>query len=260
MDRGMRVFTIAGQSDETPTIKTVRMEGALDARPGQFIMVWVPGVDEMPMSISQMGEHFGITYKIIGDGTRRLAGMASGEKLGIRGPYGRGYTLDGGRILAVAGGTGMACLAPLVEQALASGSKVEVVLGARTERELLMEARCQKAGATVHVTTDDGSKGAKGFATDKAAMLMETGGFDQVFACGPEQMIVGVLRSSMKSGVPMQASLERYMKCGIGICDSCALDGKHVCTDGPVFSGEELTLLAELGRSKLAPSGSRIPI
>lgn len=258
--KGMRVLTIAGQSDETPTIRTVRMDDHLDSQPGQFIMVWVPGTDEFPMSVSHIGERFGVTYKVIGEGTRRLSAMTSGDRLGVRGPYGRGFTLDGRRILVVAGGTGMACLAPLVEQASASGVSVEVVLGARTKTELLMEERCRQAKAAVHMTTDDGTKGVKGVATDMVVALLESGGYDHVYACGPERMIVGVLEASMKHRIPMQASLERHMKCGIGICDSCAVDGRHVCTDGPVFSTEELSSLSELGRTKLSPSGARTPL
>ena len=65
---------------------------------------------------------------------------------------------------------------------------------------------------------------------------------------------------AMEAGIPLQASIERFMKCGIGLCDSCAIDGKHVCTDGPAFSGDELASFAELGKSKLSRSGRRVPI
>lgn len=256
----MRVFKVRDQVDETPTIKTVRMEERLDVVPGQFIMVWVPGVDEFPMSVSYIGEQFGVTYKVLGDGTKALASLGPGDKIGIRGPYGRGFAIHGRRVLAVAGGTGMACLSPLIELALADGVSVDVVLGARTKSEILMRDRCASAGAQIHVTTDDGSEGVKGFATDGAQGLLQKGGYDGVYTCGPERMIVGVLRASRDFAIPLQASLERHMKCGIGICDSCAIDGKHVCVDGPVFSGDELMALTDLGKTKLSPSGARVPI
>ena len=257
---GMRVFRVRSQVDETPSIKTVRMDGRLDAIPGQFVMVWVPGVDEFPMSVSYIGEQFGVTYKVLGDGTRALASLGPGDSLGIRGPYGRGFTVKGRRILAVAGGTGMACLSPLIERARADGVSVDVVLGARTKSEILMHERCVKTGAQIHVTTDDGSEGVKGFATDGARSLLDKEAYDGVFTCGPERMMVGVLQASRAFGVPLQASLERHMKCGIGVCDSCAIDGRHICIDGPVFSGEELMTLTELGKVKLGPSGARVPI
>lgn len=257
---GIRFFRVRNQVDETPSIKTVRMDGRLDAIPGQFVMVWVPGVDEFPMSVSYIGEQFGVTYKVLGEGTKALASLAPGESIGIRGPYGRGFTVRGKRILAVAGGTGMACLSPLIERARADGVSVDVALGARTRREILMRERCAKAGAQIHVTTDDGSEGVKGFATDGARHLLDKGGYDGLYTCGPERMIVGVLEASKAFDVPLQASLERHMKCGIGVCDSCAIDGRHVCIDGPVFSGEELMTLTDLGKVKLSPSGARVPI
>ena len=154
----------------------------------------------------------------------------------------------------------MACLSPLIERARADGVSVDVVLGARTKSEILMHERCAKTGAQIRVTTDDGSEGAKGFATDGARHLLEKGGYDGIYTCGPERMIVGVLEAARTFQVPIQASLERHMKCGIGICDSCAIDGKHVCVDGPVFSGEELMGMTDLGKVKLSPSGARVPI
>ena len=81
-----------------------------------------------------------------------------------------------------------------------------------------------------------------------------------MYACGPEKMIVGLLGIARKKSIQMQASLERIMKCGIGICDSCALDGRHVCRDGPVFSDADLVSFSELGRTKLDASGRKIPV
>jgi dihydroorotate dehydrogenase electron transfer subunit len=100
----------------------------------------------------------------------------------------------------------------------------------------------------------------KGLATDLAAEMLRGGSFDSICACGPERMIVGALDLAKKHGLPLQASLERYMKCGIGVCDSCAIDGRHVCVDGPVFSGDVLASLSDLGRTRLNPSGRRVPL
>jgi len=254
------MLKIKEHRDETPSIKTIRFFEKLDADPGQFAMVWVPGVDEFPMSISYAGKHFGITYQVVGDGTKALAKMRVGEKIGIRGPYGRGFEIKGKRLLVVAGGTGMAALGLLVEAAKARRSAVDLVLGARTSKELLFEARAKRAGARVHVSTDDGSKGFKGLATELAKSALDDGEYDLICACGPERMIVGLLRIAKGRHMKMQASLERMMKCGIGICDSCALDGKHVCKDGPVFDSDELEAFEELGKTKLDLSGRKTPI
>jgi dihydroorotate dehydrogenase electron transfer subunit len=254
------MFKIVENRVETPSTKTMIFEEGLRATSGQFVMVWVPGVDEFPMSVSYSGDRLGVTYQIIGEGTKALASKCPGEKVGIRGPYGKGFAIHGKRLLVVAGGLGMAPLGLFVEEATSHGAKVDVVLGARSSKELLFEGRAARAGARVHISTDDGSKGFKGLATQLAAEVLEKDRFDCVYTCGPEKMIVGLLTLADKKGVPMQASLERIMKCGIGICDSCALDGKHVCRDGPVFNERELRSFSELGKTKLDMCGRKVVV
>lgn len=254
------MFTVVENRPETRTSKTMLFEQALGASPGQFVMVWVPGVDEFPMSVSYAGDAAGITYKVVGEGTRALARMEKGDMVGIRGPYGRGFELNGTSLLIVAGGLGMAPLALLVERACEKGLAVEAVIGARSADELLFVERAARAGAKVHIATDDGSRGFKGLATELAGRLVARSRFDSVYACGPERMIAGLLAMEGIAHLPVQASLERLMKCGIGICDSCAIDGKHVCRDGPVFSEKDLRAFADLGRTRLDPSGRRIPV
>ena len=260
MTPGLRMLRVAEHRNETPWTKTMRFKDTVDARPGQFVMVWVPGVDEFPMSISYMGDRFGITYQIVGDGTKALSKAAEGDIIGIRGPFGRGFSITGKRILVVAGGAGIAPTAPLVEAATKKGVAVRLVLGAKSSAELVFENRCAAAGAEVHVSTDDGSKGQKGFATGLASSLIEKERYDSVYACGPERMITAMTDICRKKGLPMQASVERIMKCGIGVCDSCALDGKHVCTDGPVFDLEELEKFSELGKTRLDRTGRKTGI
>ena len=260
MKTGPEVVRVVEHYDENENCRTVRFDKSMEAQPAQFVMMWIPGEDEIPMSVSYPGERFGVTYKIVGNGTEKLAKLDVGEALAVRGPYGKGFTVREGRGLVVAGGTGMACLAPLVESCMAAGSSVDLVLGAKTSGELLMASRGEEAGAEMHIITDDGSAGAKGLATDIVEVLIREGRFDQIYACGPERMLVRVLDIALEAGIPLQASIERFMKCGIGLCDSCAIDGKHVCTDGPVFSGDELASFAELGKSKLSRSGRRVPI
>lgn len=260
MPPGIRMLRVAENRAETASTKTMRFDGSMEARPGQFVMVWVPGVDEFPMSLSYMGERFGITYQVVGEGTKALSRAAEGGVIGVRGPFGRGFELRGGRILVVAGGAGIAPTAPLVESAVKKGAAVDLVLGARSAGELVFERRCADAGAAVHVSTDDGSRGRRGLATELAAELVAKGRHDQVYACGPERMLVGTVALCREKGLPLQASIERIMKCGIGVCDSCAIDGKHVCTDGPVFDLAELGRLSELGRTKLDRSGRKVGI
>ncbi len=254
------MLAIAEHIDDVPGVKTIRFDESIVAASGQFVMVWVPRVDEFPMSVSYLGTRFGFTYQILGEGTKALASKKAGDIIGIRGPYGRGFSIKGKRLLMVAGGLGMAPIAPFVEQGIEHGSTVDLVLGAKSSGNLLFEERATRAGAKVHVSTDDGSKGFSGFASDLAAELLGKEKFDSVYTCGPEPMIVKVLEAATRKGVPVQASLERMMKCGIGICDSCAMDGKHVCRDGPVFSDKDLNSLADLGRAKLDASGRKVRV
>ena len=260
MKSSIRMLRVSENKAETPSIRTIVLDGSIEAEPGQFVMVWVPGVDEFPMSISHIGNQIGITYQIVGDGTKALASKRLGDLVGIRGPYGKGYSIIGKKPLVVAGGTGMAALLPLIERLGGNKSKARVVIGARTAKEILFRDRSIKTGAEVFITTDDGSDGEKGFATDIAIPMLETREYDVVYCCGPEQMMAKLSEKCDGLSIPMQASVERLMKCGIGICDSCAIDGLHVCRDGPVFSIDVLKGLSEFGCTKLDATGRRIDI
>jgi dihydroorotate dehydrogenase electron transfer subunit len=110
------------------------------------------------------------------------------------------------------------------------------------------------------VSTDDGSFGYHGFASDLAKKILEKERFDQIITCGPEKMMKKILELGLEYKIPVQASLERHMKCGIGICDSCAIDGWHVCKDGPVFDNKKLGKMKDFGRFKRDASGRRVRI
>jgi dihydroorotate dehydrogenase electron transfer subunit len=108
------------------------------------------------------------------------------------------------------------------------------------------------------VATDDGSRGFNGFVPALAEKLLEKHRFDQIVTCGPEVMMKAVVAAAMKRGIAVQASLERYMKCGIGICDACAFDDRLICVDGPVFTGEQLAASEDFGKWRRDKSGRRI--
>ena len=218
-------------------------------------MVWIPGIDEIPMSLSHIGERQAITVKKIGEATSALYNLKEGDKIGIRGPYGHGFAKKGRKALFVAGGIGIAPLLPLIREY--EGEK-EVILGARTKNEIIFEDEIKKL-APLHISTDDGSYGFKGFATDLMSKLLNKD-FDIVYTCGPEKMMKRVYQICKENGIEMQASLERYMKCGIGICDSCSINGYKVCRDGPVFDIETLSKMTDFGKWKRNEAGKKIPI
>jgi dihydroorotate dehydrogenase electron transfer subunit len=252
-----RIVKIAGKKNETELVTTLRFNDDDAAMGGQYVMVWVPGVDEIPMSLTYTGNPKGIAVHAKGEATKALVKLAVGEKIGIRGPYGNGFNAVKGKALVVAGGTGIAALSPLIELLARRGPKPVVVIGAKNKDELLFVQRVMRSGAEVIVTTDDGSEGRKGFATDAASALLTERRFMQVYTCGPEVMMRTVVEQGRCHRVPVQVSLERFMKCGVGICDACAMSGRHVCIEGPVFSGEDASKMAEFGKFRRGPSGMR---
>lgn len=252
--------TITEIIDETPTIKTFRLDVSdwLRGKPGQYVMVWVRGVDEVPMTLSYDD---GITVQKVGEATEALFRLKEGDTVGIRGPYGNGWELIGDDILLVSGGVGSAPLAPLGEKARRIGAKVTTLAGYRNSSEVHFEDRFRKAGETV-ITTDDGSYGKKGFVTD-LLQAIDLNTFTQIYCCGPEKMmyrVLGVLGEAGAAG-KSQFSLQRYIKCGIGVCGSCCMDpeGLRVCRDGPVFD-EETLLRSEMGKYSRDASGRRIKL
>ncbi|MGQ0797760.1 MAG: dihydroorotate dehydrogenase electron transfer subunit [Methanobacteriota archaeon] len=238
---------------------TFRFRADLGGDPGQFVMVWIPRCDELPMALSYLGAVKGITVRDYGDATHALMSYAPGQRIGVRGPYGNTFHLEGEKVLAVAGGVGMASLIAAIEGFAQQGAQVTTALGARSAEELLFADRAAAAGET-HLATDDGSRGFQGLVPVLAERLMEKYAFDQVITCGQERMMQLVLDAAIRRNLPVQASLERYMKCGIGICDACAFDDRLVCVDGPVFRGEELAASEDFGTFRRDKTGRRIPV
>jgi dihydroorotate dehydrogenase electron transfer subunit len=109
-----------------------------------------------------------------------------------------------------------------------------MVIGARTAADLVFARRFDALGARVTLTTDDGSAGLRGVATDAASRLLDEGRYVGLYACGPEPMLDAVERLAQARRLPAQLSYERYMRCGFGVCGSCAKEGWLVCKDGPV--------------------------
>jgi dihydroorotate dehydrogenase electron transfer subunit len=254
------VVPVTERVEETPSTVTLRFPYGPAAEPGQFVMLWVPGDDELPMSLSFTdGGSKGVTVKSMGDTSQRIQSVREGDAIAIRGPYGRPFEVGPGRTLVVAGGSGSAVLAPAAERARARGGSVVVALGATQRRELLFRERFERCGATVRVATDDGSEGFHGYVTEVAARILKEEPIDAVWTCGPERMMEKVVKLSAERRVPCYGSVERHMKCALGMCDACAFGPFHVCTDGPVFEGSRLASVPEFGRFHRDPSGRRVP-
>ena len=253
-----KIVKIIKSKTEINDIKTFTFRYPGKMTPGQFFMIWIPEIDEIPMSVSYIDKDIkGITFRRIGEATNALFNLKPGDKIGVRGPYGNGFQIKGKRILFVGGGTGIAMLAPAVEKATSKNISSDVILGLKNKSEIFFEKRLKKCGAKVHVSTDDGSKGYKGFVTELAKALLIKEKFNSVLTCGPDIMMKKLL--DICDNIPLQASLERYMKCGIGICGQCCVGrGLRVCEEGPVFDGKTLKKVEEFGVYKRDASGRKI--
>lgn len=239
--REFEAVTLVEVVEETPSVSTLVFDEPFAFEPGQFVMVWVPGVDEVPMALSSPTS---ISVQRVGEATAALCALAPGDRIGVRGPYGRGFPACE-NVLAVAGGIGAAPLLPLAE----AGRAATFLLGARTAVELPFRDRLGTATELL-LATDDGSAGHHGYVADLLGRV-DVLSFDAVCVCGPEPMMVAVLDRLAAAGALERSffSLHRYMKCGVGVCGSCAIDpeGLCVCRDGPVFSGP-VVVASELGR------------
>lgn len=232
----------------------------LNPRPGQFLLVWIPQVDEIPMSVSCINNEddiYGISVMIVGEATKALCSKEPGDMIGIRGPFGNGYSLDveGIKPCIIGGGIGIASVNPLVHHFLENDITPVVINAARTRSALTFHedyARNPKLHGSYHSATDDGSGGHKGFASDVFLHLLESKKIDatKLYTCGPEPMILALKRLAGSKGLSIEASLERMMRCGVGLCGLCCTDhdGLMVCKDGPVFNEAQLDRIVELGK------------
>ena len=231
-----RAYRIVQRQVENPTVCTLVLDGEVTASPGQFVMAWLPGRDEKPFSLSS-AKPIAFTVARVGPFTTAMHALSTGHRIWLRGPYGRGFALCNGPLLLVSGGCGAAPLGYLAQVARREGREVHAVLGARAGEGLFFQSRLADLGCIVHLATDDGSAGQQGTATDMAASLLRGGSvaIDTLYACGPEPMLEAAYRLAQNHGLPCQLSYEAYMRCGMGVCGSCARDGQLVCRDGPVF-------------------------
>ncbi|MBS7658935.1 MAG: dihydroorotate dehydrogenase electron transfer subunit [Candidatus Bathyarchaeia archaeon] len=266
----LRIVKIRKVKKETPTVKTLTFydEKCVSAKPGQFIMVWIPNIDEIPISIALTNEKGLITIAIkkVGEATEALHNLTPKDKIGIRGPYGTFFSnYLNEEVIIAAGGVGIAPLMTVIKDLATFKNKAKIIFGAENKRELLFlklieEIILNKPFLEFIPVTIDGSYGVK---SDVVNILKEKlkGFKGQVLTCGPEPMIYKIFKLCIKKGIKLQASLERIMKCGIGVCGSCDLAGFRVCKDGPVFNIELLKRMSEeLGVYKRDYSGNLIEL
>jgi dihydroorotate dehydrogenase electron transfer subunit len=210
-------------------------EIASSVRAGQFVNLgWSPGpLLRRPFSVYRTdGDNIEVVLKAVGVGTTQLLGMEAGDRVSCLGPLGRGFDLFAGRsVVLISGGLGVAPMPLAAKEAMALGSHVTWVHGARTSDELCNET----GGDEVVWATDDGSKGSAGTAVAAAPDA------DVVLACGPNPMLAAVAERWPHA----QVAVETYMGCGTGVCLGCAVPLKRggydrACSEGPVYRADDI--------------------
>ncbi len=233
--------------------------------PGQFAMLYVFGVGEVPISFSGDPGRAGRlvhTTREVGTVTRAMRGLKSGAWLGLRGPYGRPWPLEQARghdVVLVAGGIGLAPLRPVVYAIAARRAeygRVVVLLGARSPADVLFQRELERwravSGIEVRVTVDHGTRtwpGDVGVVTDLIPGAPVRPEESVALVCGPEVMMRFAAAALASRGVRAErvfVSLERNMKCAVGLCGRCQFGPELVCRDGPVFPYERVRRLLDL--------------
>lgn len=229
-----RVASVRAVVEEARQTRTLVLDLALEAEPGQFVMLWIPGLDEKPFCVAD-ADPLTLTVRRVGPLTEGIFDLGPGDRVWIRGPLGRGFSVEGRRILLVGGGYGSAPLGFLCRRAGMAGVAAVLAAGARTAQDLLVPQVARDWAAEIHTATEDGSAGFRGRVTDLAASLLAGGGYDRLYACGPNAMLDALQAVAREAKIGAELSFERHMRCGIGICGSCEREGALVCSDGPVF-------------------------
>jgi NAD(P)H-flavin reductase len=234
-------------------LKDPALQKAYTFQPGQFNMLYVPGVGEAAISISSDAKNrdsIGHTIRFAGNVTRAVSRLKIGDAVGIRGPFGTSWPMEelrGLDVIIAAGGIGLPPLRPAIYQILQNRSqygKVFVLYGARTPGDLLYTSefdKWRKAGIDVQITVDradDTWQGQVGVVPTLFYRFRTDPARSAVLTCGPEIMIRFVVFEALARRLPSNrifVSLERNMKCGQGFCGHCQLGPFFVCKDGPVF-------------------------
>ena len=223
-----------------------------DIFPGQFVNVEIKKATEIflrrPFSVLDVdyeNQTISLLVKILGRGSKILTEYHTGEHLSVVFPLGKPFSMPHttDKILLIGGGSGMAPMLFLAKTCGLKPYQVHIILGARSAADLINIGGYESL-ASFYYTTEDGSKGEKGFVTHHPLFASQLGSFDKIYTCGPEPMMKAVAKAAYEKNIFCEVSLENTMACGFGVCLCCVEDTKHgnvcVCTEGPVFNINDL--------------------
>ncbi|HDN75756.1 MAG TPA: Ni/Fe hydrogenase subunit gamma [Acidilobales archaeon] len=241
--------------DETPNVKTyyIKLPNGMERpKPGQFNMLYIPGVGEVPISVSDVIDGtVAHTVRFVGSVTYVFKNLKVGDVIGIRGPYGKPWPLNeykGKDVLIVAGGIGLAPLRPVIKEVIRRRNefgRLIILYGARTPKDLLYKYELNKYGKTPNTEVlltvdraDESWRGYVGVVTKLIPLIRVDPEQTVAFVCGPEIMmkftIIELARIGLKPN-QIYLSLERRMRCGVGLCGHCQMGPYFVCKHGPIF-------------------------
>ena len=236
VDMTFRPVTLVRNERVTGDISILTFDRKIEIRPGEFIFLWIPGVGEKPFS-ALTDDPFSLVVISVGEFTSELIGLEPGARAYVRGPYGQPADPPAdATIVAVAGGTGLAA----VYQLARDFGNAEIFMGARTDERLYFVDECE-ACASVHLATDDGSRGYHGLVTELLDTYLAQKSSEDLrqivfYNCGPEPMVHAAQAVQRKYCADEQiySAIDYLTKCGVGVCGACfAPDGRRLCVDGP---------------------------
>jgi len=240
-----------------------------ELQPGQFNMLYVPGVGEAAISVSDdplripRDGRIRHTIRSVGRVTGTIADMQVGDTLGLRGPFGQAWPMEecaDRDVILVAGGLGLAPLRPVIYSLLAQPEKfgrLHLLYGTRSPDSLVFDKEYdawKKQGLRVQSTVDRATPGWRGDVGVVTSLLNTLREFDPqnttLFSCGPEIMMKFTMLMAIERGIPVERlwlSMERNMQCAVGFCGHCQLGPAFVCKDGPVFRYDYISQFMNIG-------------
>jgi dihydroorotate dehydrogenase (NAD+) catalytic subunit len=241
VEMGFKSFALVENQRVTDDISILTFDGKLDVKAGEFVFTWIPGVGEKPFS-ALTDDPFSLAVIDVGIFTHKLLQLEPGAEVLVRGNYGIPVSPgEGARVMAVAGGTGLAA----VYQIARDFGNAEIFMGARNKDRLYFADECH-AVADVHIATDDGSEGHHGLVTELLSEHLSTLADEELeklvfYNCGPAPMVhaAEVVERVYVPSDRIFSAIDYLTKCGVGICGACYLpDGRRLCVDGPFMNSE----------------------
>lgn len=250
LSQGVQLFEI-----EAPLI-------AKKAQPGQFVIVRIDEDGErIPLTIADFNRDKGtitIIFQEVGGSTKQLGNLNEGDRiLDFVGPLGKATHIEKmGNVVCIGGGIGVAPVYPIARGMKEAGNNVISIMGARNESILILENEMNAVSDKVYITTDDGSKGHKGFVTDQLKMIIDSGlEISLVIAIGPVVMMRSVAETTRPYGIKTVVSLNPIMVDGTGMCGGCRVqvgdESKFACVDGPEFDAHQVDFAGLMSRQRM---------